>query len=81
MTFIDHFTCITKVCTIYVYLQQNWYISIPSACFSRCQYIPESLMHKNKMGIVGNNMRIKYRIMGKFFGKHWKELSVTFWAY
>ena len=55
MTFNDHFTCITKICTIY--LQQNHYIS--SSCFSRCQYIPEILMQKDNMGIIDNDMRIK----------------------
>ena len=53
MTFIDNFTCITKIST--VYLQQNWYIS--SSCFSRCQHAPETLMQKNSMGIIGNDMR------------------------
>ena len=48
MTFIDHFTCITKICTIY--LQQN---------SSSCQYVPETLMQKNTMGIIGNDMGIK----------------------
>ena len=43
MTFIDHFTYITKICTIY--LQQNHYIS--RSCFSRCQQLPETLMLKN----------------------------------
>ena len=40
-----------------VYLQQNQCISI--SCFSRCQYIPETLMQKNNMGIIGYDMRIK----------------------
>ena len=39
----------------YSYLQQNLYIS--SSCFSRCQYVPETLMQKNN--IIGNDMRIK----------------------
>ena len=57
MTFIDHFTCITRICTIY--LQQNQYTS--RFCFSRCQYVPEILMQKNNniMGIVSSGIRIK----------------------
>ena len=50
MTSIDHFTCINKICTIYQ--QQNQYKS--SSCFSRCQYIPETLMQNDNMGIIGN---------------------------
>ena len=46
ITFIDHFTCITKICT--TYLQQNRY-----------NYVPETLMQKNNMEIIGNDMRIK----------------------
>ena len=56
MNFIYHFTCITKICTIY--LQQNQYIS--SLRFSRCQYIPETLMQKNNIRIIDNDMRIKW---------------------
>ena len=52
MTFIDHFTCITKICTMY--LQEN-----SNSCFSRCQHIPETLMQKINKGIIGNDMRIK----------------------
>ena len=36
------------------YLQHN-----SSSCFSRCQYIPETLIQKSNMRIIGNNMRIK----------------------
>ena len=41
------------------YLQQNQYIS--SSCFSRYQYVSETLMQKNNKNnnIVGNEMRIK----------------------
>ena len=46
---MDHFTCITKICAN---------ISNNCKCFSRCQYVPETLMQKN-MGIVGIDMRIK----------------------
>ena len=41
----------------YIYNKTNTYISI--SCFSRCQYVPETLMQKNNMGIIGNDMRIK----------------------
>ena len=51
MIFIDHFTCITKICT--TYLQKTEFF------FSRCQYIPETLIQKNNMGIIDNDMRIK----------------------
>ena len=56
MTFIDHFTCIIKICT--KYLQQNWYTT-SNSCFSRYQYIPVTLMQTNNMGIIDNDMRIK----------------------
>ena len=46
MSFIDHFNCIIKIC-----LQKNW--------FSRCQYVPETLMQKNNMGVIGSDMRTK----------------------
>ena len=55
MNFNDHFTCITKTCT--TDFQLNQYIL--SSCFSRCQYVPETLIHKKNMGIIGNDMRIK----------------------
>ena len=55
MTFIDYFTCITKIYTIY--LQQNRCMT--RSFFSICQYIPETLMQKNNMGMIGNDMRIK----------------------
>ena len=42
---------------LYSYVHQNWYIS--SFCFSRRQYVPETLMQKNNMKIIGNDMRIK----------------------
>ena len=42
---------------VLLYLQQYQYIS--SSCFSRCQYVPETLMQKNNMGIIGNDMSIK----------------------
>ena len=36
----------------------DWYIS--SYCFSRCQYVPETLIQpRNNMGIIGNDMSIK----------------------
>ena len=54
MTFIDHFTCTAKICR--KYLQMNQYLS--SFCFSRYQYVPETLIHKNNMGIIGNDVRI-----------------------
>ena len=41
----------------YIYNKTDTYIS--SSCFSRCQYIPETLVQKNNMGIIGNDMRIK----------------------
>ena len=50
MTFIDHFTCITKICANIISSNCN--------CFSRRQYVPETLMQKN-MGILGIDMRIK----------------------
>ena len=63
-------TCITIIFTIY--LQQNQYLS--SFCFSRCKYVPETLAQKNNMGILGNDIRIKYKNNGlKHFGKYWKE--------
>ena len=57
MTFLDHFTCITLKFAQYIYNKTNQYIS--SSCFSRYQYVPEALMQKNNMGIIGNVMRIK----------------------
>ena len=55
MTLIDHFTCITKTCTIYLQKTNTW----SSSCFSRSQCVPETLMQKNNMGKIGNDMRIK----------------------
>ena len=70
MTLIDSFTCITKICTIYLQKTNTW----SSSCFSRSQYVPETLMQKNNMGIIGNDIyENKIRIMGKMFGKCWKE--------
>ena len=43
MIFIDHFTCITKFAQ-YIYNKTN--------------YVPETLMQKNNMEIIGDNMRI-----------------------
>ena len=57
MTFIDHFICIT----LKFAQRTGWYISVtkPSSCFSRCQYVHQTLMQKNNMGIIGNDVRIK----------------------
>ena len=54
--FMDHFTCNTKICT--TYLQQNWYI-VSSFSLDVNTYVPEALMQKNIMAIIGNGMRIK----------------------
>ena len=40
----------------YIYKKTNTW---SSSCFSRSQYVPETLMQKNNMGIIGNDMRIK----------------------
>ena len=69
VTFTCCFTCITKICS--KYLQQNWYIS--NSCFSRCKYVPETLMQKNNRGIIDNDMRIKQEESVNIFGKCWKE--------
>ena len=42
----------------YTYLQQKP-IHIKVLFLYKCQYIPETLMKKNIMGIIGNDMRIK----------------------
>ena len=41
MTFIDHYTSITKICTI----------KLIATYQSRCQYIPQTLMQKSDMRI------------------------------
>ena len=53
MTFIDHFTCITKICTIAISTIKT------SLCFSKYQYKSETLMQKNNVGIIDNDVRIK----------------------
>ena len=55
MTFIYHFTCIALKFAQYIYNKTDTYQVI----VSRCQYVPETLMQKNNMGITGNDMRIK----------------------
>ena len=57
MTTIDCFTCITEIYAIAISTTKQMHTS--SSCFYRCQYVPEALMEKNNMGIIGNDMRIK----------------------
>ena len=52
MTFIDHFTCSLK-------FAQCIFNKTDSSCFSKCQYVHETLMQKNNKEIIGNGMRIK----------------------
>ena len=42
----------------YIYNKTDSYIS--SSCFSRYLYVPETLMQKSNMGIIGNDVRIKW---------------------
>ena len=50
-----YIACITKIYTRNQ--RQNQYIL--SSCFSRCQCVPERLMHKKHMGIAGSDVRVK----------------------
>ena len=53
--------------TQYIYNRADSYISI--SFFSKCQYVPKTLMQKNNMGIIGNDIyKNKVRIMDKFLG-------------
>ena len=57
MTFtcIDHFT---KICTAHIPATKLIATYISSSCFSSCRYVPEILMQKNNMRIIGD-MRMK----------------------
>ena len=59
MTFIDYFTCITKICILYLQPNKNISLSDKYLFQTKCRYVPETLMQKNNMGILGNDMRIK----------------------
>ena len=54
MTFIDHFTCITKISTIYLATTKPMHSYQVLVTLRRCQYIPETLMQKNNIGTIGS---------------------------
>ena len=67
MTFIDHGFYLNhqNMHNIAIYNKTDTCQALVSLDINT--HIPETLMQKNHMGIIGN------RIMGKFFGKCWKE--------
>ena len=69
MTFINHFTCITKICKINMFTTKlQVFVSLDVNTY---------LKHLI-LGTIGNDMRIKIYVMGNFLGGAGRKISKIF---